>query len=169
MPTGEGIPISEAVPMLADALEYYDKHDVKRWFQRYRKMTGHPPKVYQSMIDDCRTFKKVPNEAFRQVFAKRSEAMVLGVPTKHGSAGNHSGVLGTELNWIGLLREEFIRLGVGPKDLTTTRMTSYLYDVLGTKVRTGGSGGTSLAWLMQYEIAEAFCKTFGMTPINCGI
>lgn len=169
MSRGDGIPLNEAVPMLAEALAYYDETDVRRWFDRYERMTGHEPRVYPATIKDCRTFVKVPNEPFRKAYLALNQPMVLGVPAEYGPGAEESNVTGSEMEWAGIFREELTRVEAGPRNTDARRLRDYLSDALGIRPRKGSSGGIGLTWLIQYEVGEALCKTLGLRPVDVGV
>lgn len=176
MPKGNGVPTNEAIPMLADALAYYDETDVQRWFDRGRRMTGRYPIVYQSTIDDVRTFRKVPNEPFRAPFLALSAPMILG---ERAVAGANEGG-SAHKDWQHLFKEELEHVRklpealdfhsgqIGPRDLSPSRIGGYLNDALGCKAHSG-TGGITVAWLLSYEVAEALCKTLGLIPMQVGL
>jgi hypothetical protein len=152
--------------MLADALSYNDEADVERWFERYRRMTGRDPLVYRSTIDDVRTFKKVPNEPFREAYIRLSDP--------EGREYHE------DVPWLSLFRDELKRVrkmhpySIGPSDLGSGRLTAFLRDVLGITARRqhgyrGSPDTIALAWLVQYEVAEALCKALGLIPHQVGI
>ena len=163
---GDGIPLDEAIPRLADALAYYTEDDIREWFKRYERMTGHQPRVYPSTIEDCRTFRKVPNAPFRKAFVEMSESGKLGRKLLK-TTGAHRGTY--EPEWVGLFRDELLRLKVGPANTSCTSLTDYLRDKLGLKARKAGNGSIALAWLLEYRVASALCRTLGLRPRDCGI
>src|ERR1700730_15468330 len=127
------IPIDKAVPRLGDALAYYEHSDVGRCLERYKRMTGHDPHIYESTIEACRTFVKVPNEPFRKPYLQMRKA--------------------DEGHWADLFREELhairaYRLSwagkptrVGPEPLESRDLSDYMRDVLGLKTRKNSNGG----------------------------
>lgn len=169
MPKGNGIPTEKAIPMLADALAYYDETDVQRWFERQQRITGHYPTVWPSTIEDVKTFKRVPNEPFRQPWLEVRRP-------QEGEEVTNGRRQGIEPIWASLFREELTRVinlpealdspptKIGPGDLSYSSIVDYLRSALGIR-----NHGSTLAWLVQYEVAEALCKTLGLIPYTVGI
>lgn len=155
----------EAIVALDDALAYYDAGDVTRWFERSLTMIGHYPRVKPSLVEAVRTFKKVPNEVFRRAWEPLAKESVIGLRDE-------------EPEWVGLFRHELevVRAApetldslprkIGPGNLSMGEITGYLRRVLGV---VPASSGESLAWLLDYEVAEALCKTMGLIPVQVGI
>lgn len=159
------LPTEEAIPALAEALAYYDISDVERWFERSRSMVGHDPLVTHQTIRDVRAFQKVPNEPFRKAWEPFAAQTVVGLRDE-------------KPEWVGLFRAELERTRalpealdsstkkLGPGNLGMGEISNYLRRVLGV---TTSSGGESVAWLLDYEMAAVLCRVFGLEPYTVGI